>query len=140
MFLVELLNEGLKKNDLDFLVNDTLSVDQYKGKFSDESLVVVFFVKDKQAAKELEDFIQRSSIKTLLLTELNTDLDKNNYYHLYLDFERKKEFIEDFLQLLNDINKLTNVKEWKMKVGKNKFVYRINEENLLKFINFDQKN
>lgn len=140
MFLIELLNEGLNKNDLDFLIKDTLSVDQYKGKISDDSIVVVFFVKDKKAARDLEDFIQRSPAKTLLLTELSNDLEKDGYYCLYLDFERKKEFIKDFLQILKDIKNLTNVKEWKMKVGKNKFVYRVNEENLLEFINFNQQN
>ncbi len=140
MFLIELLNEGLIKNDLDFLINDTILVDQYKGKISDNSLVVVLFIKDLNAAKELEDFIQRTPTKYLLLTELNTNLDKNNFYQLFLDFERKKESIKELLFILENINKLTNIKEWKMKIGKNKFTYRVNEENLLRFINFDQEN
>lgn len=136
MLLIELF-EGLEKNDLDFMISDTISVDQYKGKFTDDSVVVVLFIKDEKAAIELEDFIQKFPSKYILLTEVNLNQDKNNYFQLFIDFKKEKGFITELLKMLEDINKITNIKHWKMKIGKNKFTYLVNEENLLKFIDFN---
>lgn len=136
MFYHEIILEGLEKNDLNYLIKDVISVDQYEGKLSKNSIVVVFYIKDKKASRELEDFIQKFPSDTLLMTEINDVQNEDNYYQLYVDFERKKQFVDEILELLDEIKKLTNIKEWKMKIGKNKFIYRVNRENLIKFLKF----
>ncbi|MEM5877918.1 MAG: hypothetical protein QXF12_03485 [Candidatus Aenigmatarchaeota archaeon] len=136
MFFHEIILEGLEKNDLNYLISDIVSIDQYEGKLSKNSIVVVFYIKDKRAARELEDFIQKFPSDILLMTEINDIQNEDNYFQLYVDFERKKQFVDEILELLDEIKELTNIKEWKMKIGRKKFIYRVNRENLLKFLKF----
>ena len=45
------LNEGLRINDLKYLVSNYISIDQYTSKLDDDNITVAFFVMKKKLPK-----------------------------------------------------------------------------------------
>ena len=47
------ITEGARAGDLEYLVSQFVSIDQYSTKISSDNIVVSFFVKDKEPAYDL---------------------------------------------------------------------------------------
>ena len=58
------LHEGLQYRDLDGLMKPTVHVDEFSSKMGDDADIIVlsFFVRDKQAAKDLVAWLDRKSV------------------------------------------------------------------------------
>lgn len=109
------ITEGLRAGDLKTLVQKTISVDEYESKISDAAVVFGFYVHDRDAAADLNRFIQKSPIK-LLDTEISPSPDQHGYYLVFVEILKNKKLGEVVKELLLDIEPLVGFSDWKMRV------------------------
>ena len=55
------LFEGLKEGDLAELVLPMISIDEFESKLDDDSIVVAFYVGDRDPSQDLNRFIQKGA-------------------------------------------------------------------------------
>lgn len=107
-----IIQEGLQKGDLDHMVLPLLTIDQYSSKISDDLCVVVgFYVFEEDAAHDLSNFIERSPYM-VRDTDVSPAPTKDGYYVTFIEINRTPEFIDSLLEILSEVTKLTNVKNW----------------------------
>lgn len=109
------LTEGLRQGDLEDLVLPLVSVDEYESRIDDAAIVIGFFVNEREAAQDLNRFIQRSPID-LLDTDISPAPDSKGYFMVFVELLGNEKIGENVEGLLEEIASLTNISSWKMKV------------------------
>lgn len=135
-----ILNEGLEKNDLTDLIENTISIDQYKPKVGSDSeaIVIAFTVKYENPANDLADFISTSHIPHLDV-ESSTVPNQDGFFKVFIEFERNEKIISKILDLISHINKLTGDMKWKYLIFGNKQEKELSVNNLRSDIITSQK-
>lgn len=108
-----ILNEGLEKHDLEDLIENTISIDQYKSKIGNdaETIVIAFTVKYEKPSVDLADFISTSHIEHLDV-ENSSVPNEDGFFKVFVEFERNEKVISKLLDLLSHIEKLTGNIKW----------------------------
>jgi hypothetical protein len=109
------LFEGLKENDLESLVVPLISVDQYESKLDDDSIVVGFFVRDREPAGDLNRFIQKGAVD-LLDTDVSPAPNENGEYLVFVEMLRDREFPQRLLAMLDSLRGLTAIEDWSLDI------------------------
>lgn len=119
------LTEGLRTGDLNGMVLPMLSIDEFSSKIDDKSVIVVaFFCFEEDPAHDLSNFIERSPVN-VIDTDVSPAPNKEGYYLTFVEIKRNKLFPEKLMQLLTEIDNLTDVHEWQFtsyKLPKGKIV------------------
>ena len=107
------LLEGLKKNDLEDLVEPMISIDRYQSKMGedDQILVIAFKALDERSAKDLVEFIE-SGYEWVLDANQSPATDQKGKVTVFVEFERRTSLIERILTLTDEITRLTGDTEW----------------------------
>ena len=107
------LKEGLKAGDLEGLVSNRFSVDQYKSKMGEDSnIMVLAFTVDGQApAKDLERFAE-VGYKSVLDADATPGSLEDGKHRVFIEFERRPESIAQISAFLEDLKLLTNIQEF----------------------------
>lgn len=133
--------KGLQENDLKNLIKDVFYVDFYYPKILsiNDSLVLTFYSKSKDALEDLMFFIYKSPLEEILDLEISSHQNEKGFWILFLEME-KTENVEDKVEyLLNEIKTLTCVEKWKIKIlGSNK-IQDFNKKILKKYLNLKIK-
>jgi hypothetical protein len=113
-----LLSESLGFKDLDGLMKPTVHVDEFSSKMGDDDDVIVisFFVRDAQAAKDLMNWFEKG-YDFVLDADRSPGEIKPNRYLVYVELRRRSNAGGNVEQLLNDLNTLTEYEdssEWTM--------------------------
>lgn len=108
------LNEGMWANDLADLVQPLLSIDEYKSKIDDTAIVVGFFVQDKEAAEDLNRFIQKSPV-AFVDCEVSPAPDQRGYYVVFVEIPFNDRLVPNIGSLLQEISPLVGVENWQVK-------------------------
>jgi hypothetical protein len=111
MIRAKKLLEGMWQGDLNDLVLNTISIDEYDSKVDEKAIVIGFFVHDIDAANDLNRFIQKSTID-ILYAEVSPAPDQRGYYIVFVEFLRNKQLVENICELVAEVTFLTNVEEW----------------------------
>lgn len=111
----EMLNEGLRRNDLKNLVSDVVSIDEYNSKIDDSAIVVAFNVKDRSAAQDLNRFIQKSYVD-LLDTDISPAPDVRGYYMVFVELPLNEKLADAIENVLRDVGALAGITAWKMRL------------------------
>jgi hypothetical protein len=130
------LNEGLNNGDLRGLVDSTIFVDKHRPKIGTDgtTVVVAFFLKYDDPAKDLSNFIQTSELEHLDVDASDTMNDDGNYT-VYVEFSRDEELYPKVSHLLNMIDRITSEKgEWKFTPMGSKEEIEFNEENFMNHV------
>ena len=111
------LSESLSFKDLEGMLKPTIHVDEFSSKMGDDDdiIVVSFFVRDQQAAKDLMMWFEKGY-------DFIVDADRSpgeirpNRYLVYVEIRRRSTAGGHVEQLLNDLNTLTeyDVTDWTM--------------------------
>jgi hypothetical protein len=111
------LTEGLSYKDLQGLMKPTIHVDEFSSKMGDDDdiIVVSFFVRDPQAAKDLMMWFEKGY-------DFVIDADKSpgeirpNRYLVYVELRRRSTAGAHVATLLDDLNTLTEFQgsDWLM--------------------------
>lgn len=133
-------NEGLEKNEMNGLIDNIISIDQYKPKIGNDSetVVIAFTLKYEKPAEDLVDFVNTSHIEQLDV-EASSVPNEDGNFKVFVEFERDKKLINKILELVHHIQKLDNNISWKYHYFKSESDKDLTKENLQNDIITDQK-
>ena len=102
------LSEGLEYRDLVGIMKPTLHVDEFSSKMGDDADVMVlsFFVRDKQAAKDLVSWFEKG-YEFILDADRSPGEIKPNRYLVYVELRRRSAAPRHIQELLGDLETLT---------------------------------
>jgi hypothetical protein len=111
------LFESLSFKDMEGLLKPTVHVDEFSSKMGDDDdvIVVSFFVRDAQAAKDLMMWFEKG-YDFVLDADKSPGEIKPNRYLVYVEIRRRSTAGGHVEQLLHDLNTLTefDVDDWSM--------------------------
>ena len=101
---MKLVNEGLKAGDLEGVVSNKFSVDQYKSKMGeDKNILVLGFIVDGSApAKDLERFAE-VGYKSVLDADATPGTLEDGKHRVFVEFARTPEVVGQIIGFLEDL-------------------------------------
>jgi len=112
-----LLFESLNYEDMVGLLKPTVHIDEFSSKMGDDDEIVVvsFFVRDSQAAKDLVKFFEKGYDFILDASRSPGEI-KPGRFLVYVELRRRSTTGERINEILSDLETLTefNAKDWKM--------------------------
>tara|TARA_B100000900_G_C20589552_1_gene721079 strand:- start:2432 stop:2899 length:468 start_codon:yes stop_codon:yes gene_type:complete len=113
------INEAVSKGDLKNMVNNIVSIDQYKSKIDEDRNIVVmaFEVYDQNAAFDLSNFIETGTSE-VEDTEVSSGSNLDGNYMVFVEVRRGQKLHETIRSVLDDVSKLTNEISWMYDTGK----------------------
>ena len=107
------IQEGLKAGDLEGIVDNQFSVDQFKSKMGeDQDVCVLTFTCNSQAgAKDLESFAEKG-YKNILDADATPGTMIDGKYKVFVEFPRDDKLAMSITEFLSDLKKLTNVESF----------------------------
>lgn len=125
------VNEGLKAGDLEGIVEKRFTVDQYKSKMGeDRNICVLAFVCSGAAgAKDLENFAEKG-YKKVLDADATPGTMTDGKHRVFIEFPREEGLDRYIGEFLDDLKKLTNIKNFEFTYHKNEIPIEANRENL----------
>jgi len=109
------LLEGLQYKDLEGMMKPTLHVDEFAAKMGDDDDIIVlsFFVRDLQAAKDLVGWFEKG-YDFVLDADRSPGEIKPSRYLVYLEMRRRRSAPQHVQTLLDDLSTLTEFtpEEW----------------------------
>jgi len=129
------VNEGLKAGDLDGIVEKRFTVDQYKSKMGeDRNICVLAFVCSGAAgAKDLENFAEKG-YKKVLDADATPGTMTDGKHRVFIELPREEGLDRYIGEFLDDLKKLTNIKNFEFTYHKNEVPFEANRENLANMI------
>jgi len=110
---------SLKSNDLKNFVNEIFTIDSYKSKMGkDEDVsVLAFEVTDQEPAKDLMSFIEKG-YPFILDADVSSGENRRGKYDVFVELERNRYLGKNIKTILDDVQKLTGIDEWKYRYYK----------------------
>lgn len=112
--MTDTITEGLRNGDMKGMIDNVISIDQFRPKIDDDAdvVVVAFSTINAMAAKDLNDFIQSGAIPQLDV-EPSPGPDEHGSYKVFVEFQRDDQLFKKIDALLKDVNRVTSsVGEW----------------------------
>ncbi len=110
---------SLKSNDLKGFVNEIFTIDSYKSKMGkDENVAVLAFeVSDQEPAKDLMSFIEKG-YPFILDADVSSGENRKGKYDVFVEMERNRYIGKNIKTILDDVQKLAGVEDWKYRYYK----------------------
>lgn len=126
---------ALRENDLENLVREIFEIDSFKSKMGDdkEICVLTFTVYFEDPASDLENFFEMGYEFVLDADVSPGEMDDGNY-RVFVEIERSKHLPEQITQLLDGLENLTGINEFKFRYYKSFRSIHATEENLAKIV------
>ena len=111
---------SLKPNDLENYVSEIFGVDSFKSKMGNDKNISVlsFEVRDQEPAKDLMNFIEKG-YDFVLDADISTGENSRGKYNVFVEMERDRHLPERIDTILDEVSRLTGIKEWKYRYYKN---------------------
>ena len=120
------LFESLEYKDLEGMMKPTIHVDEFASKMGDDDdvIVVSFFLRDEQAAKDLMSWFEKG-YDFVLDADRSPGEIKPNRYLVYVEIRRRSTAGGHVEQLLDDLNTVTeyNLSDWTMHYKDQKYPF-----------------
>lgn len=107
--------EGMWAGDLEDLVQPLVSVDEYESKIDNTAIAIGFYVNDRDAADDLNRFIQKSSVP-ILDSDVSPAPDAKGYYIVFAELQMNDRFAKNLMELCGEVGSLSGVDNWQAKV------------------------
>jgi len=111
------LSEALAYKDLEGMMKPTIHVDEFAAKMGDddEIIVVSFFVKDTNAARDLVDWFEKG-YDFIMDADQSPGEIKPGRFLVYVEMRRRTSAARNIERMLDDLSTLTeyNVDDWRM--------------------------
>jgi len=112
------INEGFSVGDLELVLDPVFTIDEFSSKVGndDDVTVLSFIVRDKRAAFDLVDFLERG-YKFVLDADVSNDNTDIGKYYVFVEMQRKYELPKNILRILSDLRGSSKIKlnEWKFR-------------------------
>lgn len=126
------LFEGFEYKDLEGMMKPTIHVDEFSSKMGDDEDIVVisFFVRDEQAAKDLMSWFE-SGYDFVLDADKSPGELKPNRYLVYVELRRRSTVANKIQELLEDLATLTEfeAEDWRMHYENETYPWSIEQFN-----------
>ncbi len=134
------VNESLKAGDLRNFVKKVFEIDSFKSKIGDdEDIVTISFTVDHEdPAKDLENFIEMGFDFVLDADVSPGELDDGTY-KVYVEIERNRHAPEQIRELLDGVEKITGIDNFRFRYFKSFKSKEASEENLAAEIPLDKE-
>jgi len=109
------LLETLRPNDLQYMVSDILSIDQYTSKTKVDDITIGININDKDAAQELYMLLTKLFIEELQDIEVSDNMTTAGEYTVFIEFKRNKQIFEIIEDIVETLSRLTGLKKWYFK-------------------------
>jgi hypothetical protein len=107
--------EGMWANDLEDLVQPLISIDEYESKIDGSAVVIGFYVGDKDAADDLNRFIQKSAVP-LIDSDVSPAPDQRGYYIVFAELSVNDRLGDNLRNICEEVAQIGAVAEWKVKI------------------------
>jgi len=111
------LSESLNYRDLDGIMKPTIHVDEFASKMGDDADIITlsFFLRDKQAAKDLVAWFEKG-YDFVLDADRSPGEIKPNRYLVYVEMRRRSAAPDNIELLLDDLGTLTefDAEDWQV--------------------------
>ena len=107
------ISEGLEFNDLNSLISNVISFDEFKAKTGndDEMIVAAFKIKGKNAATDFNDFLEKG-YDWIIDADVSIG-EENGYHYVFVEAQRRTYFVDKFLKMLKELKNLDEeIEEW----------------------------
>jgi hypothetical protein len=134
-----MINESLRAADLRGFIKKVIEIDAFKSKIGDdEDIVTVSFTVDHEdPAKDLENFIEMGFDFVLDADVSPGELDDGTY-KVYVELERNRHAPEQIREILDGVEKISGIDNFKFRYFKNFRSQDATEENLAAAIPVDK--
>ena len=109
------LLEGMREGDLEDLVLPMITIDEYASKLDENAIVIGFYVQDRDAAEDLNRFIQKSPVE-MLDTEVSPAPDQHGYYICFIELLNDRRIVENIETIMAEVSPLVANTEWQMRL------------------------
>lgn len=126
-----MINESLRAADLRGFIKKVIEVDAFKSKIGDDEEIVTisFTVDHEDPAKDLENFIEMGFDFVLDADVSPGELDDGTY-KVYVELERTRHAPEQIREILDGVEKISGIDNFKFRYFKNFKSQDATEENL----------
>jgi hypothetical protein len=130
---------SLNAGDLKHMVYDIFEVDSFKSKMGDDNniTVVSFSVKENQVAKDLMTFIEKG-YPFVLDADMTTGEQSDGTYKVFVELERNRDNPEQILEIIDGVQKLSDLDSMKFRYYKNFRSTDATSENLSETLPLDR--
>lgn len=135
-----MLTESLRANDLRNLVKKVFEIDSYKSKIGndEETVVLCFSVVNQDPANDLEHFIEMG-YDFVLDADVSPGESDDGLYKVFVELERNKKVAGQIREILDGLQRLTGIDEWRFRYYKSFRSQAATEDNLMAAIPTDVK-
>jgi hypothetical protein len=131
------LSEGLQMGDLNYLVSDTIHIDEYNSKMGQPQDVVTlsFKIRDIMPATDLVSFLE-NGYDWVLDADVSTGEISDMNRLVFVEAQRRPNLYKYISEMLTDLDHLTGIKpdKWKFRWYKSSDYMQMNEENFTKVV------
>lgn len=134
-----MMNESLRASDLRGFIKKIIEIDAFKSKIGDDEDIVTmsFTVDHEDPAKDLENFIEMGYDFVLDADVSPGELDDGTY-RVYVELERTRHAPEQIREILDGVEKISGINNFKFRYFKNFKSQDATEENLSAAIPLDK--
>ena len=127
------LVEGLEHGDLDRLVYNRVTIDEYKSKMGtdDEIVVITFQIQSKQPAVDLVNFIEKG-YEWVADADVSSGELFDGSYLVFVEVERTSDVAENLMRMFKDLEHLTGnkIEDWQLEYSNLKTPITLDQESL----------
>ena len=129
---------GLQTGDLRDLVYDIFEIDSFKSKMGDDKNIVVmsFSARTKESANDLMNFIEKG-YPFVLDADVTSGEQAAGTYKVFVEMERNKEVPKQVVEIIDGVQKLSNLDKMKFRYYKSFKSNDTNPESLAEVIPLD---
>jgi hypothetical protein len=109
------ITEGLRPNDLKGMLQNIVSIDEYKSKIDDSAIVVAFYASSKEVAADTNRFIQKSYVE-ILDTEVSAAPNQEGNYLVFVEMMMNSKTGASIANICRELSSLTDDTNWKLQV------------------------
>ena len=122
---------SLRANDLRNLVKKVFEIDSYKSKIGndEETVVLCFSVVHEDPASDLEHFIEMG-YEFVLDADVSPGEADDGYYKVFIELERNRYVAKQITEILEGLEKLTGINDWRFRYYKSFRSQSATESNL----------
>lgn len=128
----------LKFGDLKDCINPDISIDEYASKAGDNSevIVVAFYAIEEDAAKDLDEFIEKSSIEVVDV-DVSPNPTDDGKYMIFVELKRSEDFFDKLFSIVEEVENLAGKLEWRVTTRQLDHVIDLNDEALLSAVDVE---
>ena len=129
---------GVQTGDLKELIYDVFEVDSFKSKMGDDKNIVVmsFSARTKESANDLMNFIEKG-YPFVLDADVTSGEQADGTYKVFVEMERNKEVPKQVVEIIDGVQKLSNLDKMKFRYYKSFKSNDTNPESLAEVIPLD---